>query len=465
MPLPLLPLLFTTLGCQRGHTDSDTVSESAETGTDSVDDTSTEPVGVPLAPMDGMNVIVIVADTLREDHLPQYGYSRDTTPKLNAYPWHVVSGIRPTGPWTLPSTASLMTGLSPQHHHQLTYNEDHTTNAPLNGETFAQRLGGLGWDTAIFSGNGVVSPYTGLEVGFDTAEFMFKGDPGGGPNGGGTMETLGDSALAWIDQRTSTTPFMIHLQVMNMHQTLVVSVEDLRVFRDERVSFPSDALGGYSFSQYSDAYRLAADDAAREEMRLGLVDVYDGALISIDREAAQFLDALQARGLLDHTVIVFTSDHGETLDEEGTGTWGHGNSLREELTRVPLMILQPGGEARTTECVGSNTDIWTTLWPALGLPPLEGLDGIDLTTGCRAEADANRFDLTGMTDASAGNEQGKLAVHCLSGAVTGTNVGEGANVYEDTPGAEVNDQAALRTGLSSYVEDIAANIDGVDCAF
>jgi arylsulfatase A-like enzyme len=129
------------------------------------------------------------------------------------------------------------------------------------------------------------------------------------------------------------------------------------VFRDGRVSFPSDALGGYSFSQYSDAYRLAADDAAREEMRLGLVDVYDGALISIDREAAQFLDALQARGLLDHTVVVFTSDHGETLDEEGTGTWGHGNSLREELTRVPLMILQPGGEARTTECVGSNTDI------------------------------------------------------------------------------------------------------------
>lgn len=459
-------LLVLSLGCT-APPDSRVPDETGvDSAGDSADSGQTDDPGALVLPsMAGLNVIVIQVDTLRADHLPAYGYDRDTTPELSRYPWHVITGTRPTGPWTLPSTASLLTGLFPQHHLQLIYNEDHTTNTPLTAPTYAQRLHEQGWESAMFSGNGVVSPYTGLESGFDTAVFALKGEADGGPNGGGTMGTLAASALEWLDQRVSTTPFLIHLQPMNMHQTLVVDQADIAAFRSERVNMPVDALGGYTYDGYSRAYDQAVTEEARAALHQSLLDVYDGAVRSVDRETSIFLDALDERGLLAHTVVVFTSDHGETLDDDGHGAWGHGNSVREELTRVPLMILQPGVPAAASTCVSSNADVWPTLWSALGLPPVDGLDGVDLALGCRSEADSLQYDVEGLVQASSGNERGKLAVRCLQGSVQGTNVGDGADVDEATAVADVQDGQALLTALHAYVDDLGATVDGVNCAF
>lgn len=423
------------------------------------------PGALHLPSLAGLNVIVIQVDTLRADHLPMYGYPRDTTPQLENHPWQVVVGERPTGPWTLPSSASFLTGLEPQHHLQLIYNQDHTTNAPLTAVTFPARLRDAGWDTALFSGNGVVSSYTGLDAGFEAVRFAFKGDPSGGPGGGGTMATLSASALAWLDQRVSVAPFMIHLQPMNMHQSLVIEEADLAAFRSERETVPKDQVGGYSYDAYANAYDHTSSDAAREALRLGLVDLYDAALLGLDREVARFLTELDGRGLLDRTVVVFTADHGETLDDTGRGAWGHGNSVREELTRVPWMVRVPGVSGSVTDCVSSNVDVWPTLWAAMGMPPLAGLDGVDLANGCRGEAASIHYEVEGLVEASVGNLRGKLAVACLRGSVAGTDVGSGADVTESTAVVDVAGGPFLLDGLHRHVDAFSEAVEGVDCRF
>lgn len=418
-----------------------------------------------LQPMPGQNVIVIQMDTLRADHLPHYGYARDTAPGLGALPLLAVTGERPSAGWTLPSSASLLTGLSPQHHQLVFFYEKHTPNGPLLGVSFPERLQDEGYATGLFSGNDVVSEYTGLDAGFDTSVIRMKSTPDSGANGGGTLATLGEDALDWIDGLPDGQPFHAHLQPMNMHQPLVIADADLAMFRSTAPTIPKGAAGGYQYADFITAHLAATDPPAKAALHQSLVDIYDAALFGLDRETTDFLSALDSRGLLSNTTVVFTADHGETLDDEFNGYWGHGEDLREELTRIPLLILQPGAPGGAATCVSSNADLWPTLWGAMDLEPPTGLDGVDLADGCRLQAGSSRFSEEGVTHAAAGSEVGKIAVHCEAATALGTDVGPGADVSEQTSSAEVNEGDVLVASVRGDLDEIQSLLGGPACPF
>lgn len=452
-----------------GRNDDSTSSIDSSPDSETVEDTNVAVVDadqpLQLLPMPGQNVVLLQVDTLRADHFGAYGYSRVTTPQLDALPWLAVTGERSTAPWTLPSTASQMTGLSPQHHELLFFYTGHAANGPLHGVTFQERLQDKGYQTGLFSGNDVVSDYNGVAIGFDTNVQLIKGTAGGGPNGGGSLAALGGEALTWIDSLPPGKPFYIHLQPMNMHQTLVVPDEDLALFSSPSFAIPKNPVGGYDDDDFLTAYLDAANSTERENVHQSVIDLYDGAMYGLDREAAEFIAGLDSRGLLANTTIVLTADHGETLDDERDMYWNHGGTLREELTRIPLLILQPGGAASAQTCVSSNVDLWPTLWGAMGYEALEGLDGVDLANGCRTEAQTNRFESDGVTDASAGNEVGKVSVNCAQGLALGTNRGEGADVAEATPASGVNGGAGLSVAVANQLGEIKLLLGGADCQF
>lgn len=448
-------------GCQRSTPGID------DSAPDSEEPVATTEV-LQLRPMAAQNVIVIQVDTLRSDHLPAYGYTRQTTPRIQDLSWLVVTGLRTTAGWTLPSSASLMTGLSPQRHLLTFFYEKHVPNGPLQGLTFQERLQGEGYATGLYSGNDVVSEYTGLDVGFDQVVIRMKSTPGSGVNGGGSMETLAADALAWIDTLPAGQPFHAHLQPMNLHQPIAVSQADLAMFRSDALTFPMGEFSAYEYADFYSTYRNAISTADKAALHQSLLDVYDAALYGLDREIAIFIAGLEARGLLANTTIVLTADHGETLNDEYNGYWGHSTDLREELTRAPFLVLQPGGPlgaAGAVECVASTTDVWPTLWGAMGLVPVVDIDGADLAKGCRAQADSNRFSFEGVTDASAGNEIGKIAVNCSSGRALGTNVGADADLMEQTPASAVNSGDLLSARIRSVLDAIPASSGGLACPF
>ena len=468
----LLALGVWASGCQRSTPateDSEGDSEGDSTPDSTLDSDSGDPVEptsvLALRPMAGQNVVVIQIDTLRADHLPFYGYARQTTPRIQDLPWLVVTGLRPTAGWTLPSSASLMTGLSPQRHLLTFFYEKHVPSGPLQGVTFQERLQALGHATGLFSGNDVVSEYTGLDVGFDKVVIRMKSTPDSGVNGGGSMETIASDALAWIDTLPPGKPFHAHIQPMNLHQPVTVSQADLDEFRTGAPTFPMGDSGAYEYSDFFGAYRDASSSAEKAALNQSLLDVYDAALYGLDREIAIFIAGLDARGLRANTTIVITADHGETLNDEYNGYWGHSTDLREELTRAPFMVLQPDGEAGTTTCVSSGTDVWPTLWGAMGLEPVADIDGVDLAKGCRVQADSNRFSPEGVTDAAAGNEVGKIAVNCAAGRALGTNVGADADRMEQTPASDVNSGEALSAQIRSVLDAIPASSGGLACPF
>ncbi len=457
----LVLLTLSAIGCQRSapQTDDSAVDSSRDTSE------SVAPTDVlQLRPMAAQNVVVIQVDTLRADHLPFYGYARQTTPRLQSLPWLVVTGLRPTAGWTLPSSASLMTGLSPQRHLLTFFYAKHMPSGPMQGVTFQERLQGQGYATGLFSGNDVVSEYTGLDVGFDKVVVRMKSTPDSGVNGGGSMETIASDALAWVDTLPPGKPFHAHLQPMNLHQPVTVSQADLAVFRSSAPTFPLGDSGAYEYADFFSSYR-AATSVEKAELHQSLLDVYDAALYGLDREISIFIAGLDARGLLANTTIVLTADHGETLNDEYNGYWGHSTDLREELTRAPLLVLQPDGAAGTATCVASNTDVWPTLWGAMGQEPIADIDGVDLANGCRAQADSNRFSSEGVTDASAGNEMGKIAVNCAAGTALGTDVGADADRMEQTPASEVSSGAELSARIRTVLDAIPASSGGLPCPF
>jgi arylsulfatase A-like enzyme len=126
------------------------------------------------------------------------------------------------------------------------------------------------------------------------------------------------------------------------------------------------------------------DDARRAE----LVALYDAAVRDADRAVGALLDALDATGRAGRTVVVVTADHGEEFYEHRG--WSHGQSLHEELLRVPLLVRVPGTPARRVGAPVMSVDVMPTVLAAAGLRPGPALAGRDLGPLLRGDALASR---------------------------------------------------------------------------
>jgi arylsulfatase A-like enzyme/Tfp pilus assembly protein PilF len=277
-------------------------------------------------------VVLISIDTLRADHLALYGYGSGATPVLDRLGREaiVLEDLYSHCPLTLPSHASLMTGLLPVHHGV----HDNLGYALGAGqETLASRFKAAGYVTG-----GAVSAYvlrrqTGIGQGFDFFDDAIEV--------AGTGESLSDSqrdgartvdALAdWVD-RQSTTRLFAFLHLYEPHTPYAPP--------------PS--------------HRLA--------------NAYDGEIAYADELVGRFLARLAGRRLLDRAVVAVVSDHGEGLNDHGESE--HGIFLYREALHVPGLLALPGRASAGTRVRGTLgiIDVTATLLEIAGLSS-QGIDG------------------------------------------------------------------------------------------
>jgi len=324
-------------------------------------------------PDPGPDVIVIVLDTLRADHVSAYGYDRPTTPNLDALGAEATGFTRAkaTAPWTLPSHASLFTGLYPFEHTAhtvpLAATRDDSTlidnvrPLPDAAVTVAEVLAEAGYQTAGIVANPVfLAPRYNVQQGFATWDVGLR-----------RADEVNRDALAWLDARDPDRPFFLFLNYMDVHnpyntatpQPEVASLEetDSRALLDELhpLVMPGD--------REPPADRLAV-----------LRDQYDVALRNLDDGLGELVDALRARGLYDDVLLVITSDHGEYLGEHRL--LAHSKDVYEPVMAIPLWTRAPGQTTGALEtsptslaqvpsllaahCPALAAVDWPTPWPA-----------------------------------------------------------------------------------------------------
>jgi arylsulfatase A-like enzyme len=307
----------------------------------------------------GPNVVLIVIDTLRRDHVSAYGYGRETTPNIDLLARQgalVENAVAPEA-WTLPSHASMLTGFMPQEH------QAHVAHPYLDKtyRTLAEALAEAGYSTAAFSANPWVSRISGLEQGFQVnrylgaeaaAGFLFlnlarrrieETDLGGGAVTGALLDWLEEAAA-------SRKPFFAFANYMEVHEPYGSVPEPYfssfltsRLPRDIGREWVRETLRFLCAECVPGEVEglLCRDGRWRATaMRLrDTIDLYDAGVRYVDHQVGRVVQRLRDLGVLDRTLLIVTSDHGEMLGEGGR--IGHGNHLYNAVLDVPLVLRYP----------------------------------------------------------------------------------------------------------------------------
>lgn len=247
------------------------------------------------------NILLVVIDTVRADHVGCYGYERNTTPNLDAFARESVlyRNAYATCSWTKPSTTSLLTGLDCRAHGVLAAFDPLPPEAPYLPALLQER----GYNTAGFSCNHWICEGDGYARGCaDWWHYYGLGTPLPLRDRGGEVDdaVAVNRAIPWI--QSSNSPWFCYMHLMGGHAP----------------------------------YHLPAraDDFGESPL-----DQYDAKLRYVDRQLGRLLAEVPP-----NTVVIITSDHGEEFGEHGG--IGHGQTLHDEVIHVPLIIRWPGHEPR-----------------------------------------------------------------------------------------------------------------------
>jgi len=293
--------------------------------------------GCSRGPAEAPNVVLVSMDTVRADHLSCYGYERATTPALDALAQRAdrYAVCRATAPWTLPSHASMLTGLYPfQHGAQARRVDQHVAELPLAkvNDTLAEALQEHGYRTGGFVANrGYLGPEWGFGQGFDHYE-PFKGERGNAGN-------LTRVALDWVDAGSRGRPFFLFLNYMDAHRPY--NVDPLPEPRPGLP--PPDPEGPQKLLNELVHAILQQDEPPDPELVARVITQYDQGIANLDLGIGALIAGLEQRGLWDRTVLVVTADHGEFLGEHDLVE--HSKDVYEEVLAVPLIVRRPGQTA------------------------------------------------------------------------------------------------------------------------
>jgi arylsulfatase A-like enzyme len=345
---------------------------------------------LPAAPPDAPNVLLVVLDTVRADHLPTNGYHRDTSPhiaKLAAqgvvFDWAIS-----TSPWTLPSHATMFTG---RYHHET--KADWLTPLDDAYPTLAEILSSRGYVTGGFVGNLMYclrenglgrgfSHYEDFQIKFGTlllstsiGRFAASSVLGNEirPLASNSAETVTDRFLEWLP-RADGRPFFAFLNYIDAH-ALYLPPPGFETRFGPRSPY---------LTKWYDQPTWPPD------VMQGFIDAYDACIAYIDSQFARITSHLDAQGLLDDTVIIVVGDHGEQFGEHGLTD--HGNSLYAQLLHVPLIVSFPPRvpAAQNVAELVSLRDLAATILDLTGLPadPLPGTSLARFWGGSAPEGDA-----------------------------------------------------------------------------
>jgi arylsulfatase A-like enzyme len=348
------------------------------------------------------NLLMIVLDTVRADHLQPYGYARDTMPFLT----HFVAGATlfehavAASSYTLPSHATLFTGLLPERHGARVVDagvsldglgllQDTTPVAPLadGATTLAELARASGMATGAVAANlAYLSPAFGLGQGFDDYIVPTQGwsrwQPAGLAIGRKLSSRLLSESAAWWYRSRITGQGRFYLLASEVN---ALTLRWLESRRDRRFFLFLNYMDAHAPYLPAPGYReeFPASDAPQGGGHEASIDAYDAELRYLDANLSALFDQLQAWRLLDRTLVVIVGDHGESFGEHGE--FEHATGLHEHQLHVPLVLKQPGQQrpARVARSV-HLADLLPTLSELLALEEPNGLDGTPLFAEERA---------------------------------------------------------------------------------
>jgi len=315
------------------------------------------------------NIIFLVIDALRADHLGCYGYQRNTSPNIDKFSSSatVYSNAQSTAPWTLPSHASMFTGLYPQEHHIVTNklppaikawrdnyykqnknleqtvawrkkvkealkrkfgetvfkdllrNEIHPL--PQEDMTIAEHLKDCGYQTAAFAANsGYLGKQYQLDQGFETYEVQW-----------GRAGEINEKIYNWLDTRDQKKPFFLFVNYMDTH----VPYND-----KPRPNF----LNGKEIPKNSNKFMaqftpILGEKIMEKNFTQTVVDQYDLGIANMDAGIAKLFKRLKDNNIFNDSLIILTSDHGEYLGDHHLIT--HSKDVYQSVMWVPLIIKSP----------------------------------------------------------------------------------------------------------------------------
>lgn len=290
------------------------------------------------------NLLLVTVDTLRADALGAYGYERPTSPRLDAWAARAArfDSAQATSSWTLPTLATLHTGLLPV----TTHTRDFASALPLAFETLAERLRVAGYETAAVASHTFLGIRHGLHQGFthfDDDLVLFVADS----HQAITSDDVTARGREFVDraqaarERNDDRPWFLWVHYFDPHDTYLAHAGFSERFGTERER-----------------------------------DLYDGEIAWTDHHLGALLEHLAATGLDRDTVVCVVADHGEEWGDHGG--LRHGHTLYDELLRVPLLLAGPGVPSGSFDAPVSTADVFPTLLGLLGQPIPDGLPGRDV---------------------------------------------------------------------------------------
>lgn len=319
-------------------------------------------LGCGAAKPSSLNVVLVVSDTLRADALSCYGGSA-RTPNLCALAERgtLFENAYSAAPWTLPSIVSLFTGAPPSAFSDRPIGEPAAVYHVPDGETLlSEALAERGYTLRFDVENRVTlraNVFQGFEPLPDPRPVHDIEDP---------RAVRMERVLEFLS--SPPRPFFLVRWFLDPHAPYAPPPSRLAPLERLAEGLPHPLSFYASLGQKQAANRLDdhAPSFSPDEIRL-LRALYDAEVEWMDDLVGRMIDMMVLRGLLQRSIVVFTSDHGESFGEHGM--FLHGHSLSEELLRVPLIVTGPGIQAgqRVTQLV-SLADLVPTLRELLGVP-------------------------------------------------------------------------------------------------
>ena len=342
------------------------------------------------------NIVLVVMDTVRAKNLPMYGYKKNTMPFLNELSKKsvVYKNAYSNAPWTLPSHASLFTGLHSSNHGIISISDKLGKQKNL-----VKQLHKKGYYTLGFSHNQWIAPFFNFDLGFD--EFVFERD----------RDWLNSKKAEDQNQALRLIKFFIHLvkkgEIKRFLRFLRNKFLKKIAFNDKGATITNKKLNDklkylkdpfFIFINYLEAHtpysapkkikqkflgnkKIISSVGLKKDVDFQKVDLdvlnssYDSGLYYLDTKLREMYDLFKKNGLLENTIFIFTSDHGEYLGEHKL--FGHNIDLHSEVIRIPLIIRYPSGKTST---VKENVDLLS-----INKLILNNLNKIEINRGCLSE--------------------------------------------------------------------------------
>ncbi len=334
-------------------------------------------IGETAAPQ---GVIVIMADTIRADHLGAYGYERDTTPNLSrmASEGTVFRDVIAQATWTKVSTPAILTSMYPTSHTVRVIAD----RLPSAATTLAEVFRDAGYATLAFSSVGFTGRSTNLHQG---VEVMHESASRTGDRQSKSAREYVDRLLPWLETHLDV-PFFVFLHVFDPHSPFeprppydtqwadpAQKDRHLELVAAVREHITSPFLKRQGMPTRAELEAAGVDE---EEFLSYWYDWYDGSIRGMDTEIGQLFQHLETLGLEDRTLLAFIGDHGEEFLEHGR-TW-HGHSVYGELTNVPLLLWQP-------DVVPANLEVAETVRAIDLMPTLLTLSGLPVPDAAQSQ--------------------------------------------------------------------------------